>query len=151
MKTSKASVNSFFESRKLAIAGVSRDPKKFGYAVMNKLKETGFTIFLVHPEVDILYGEPCYRNVSLLPENIDGMLILTPKTETLGVVEETIKKGIPNIWIQQMSETRESVQYAQNNKVNLIAGQCILMFAQPVEGFHKFHRRLKGFFGLLPR
>ena len=30
MKTSKASIKTFLETRKLAIAGVSRDQKKFG-------------------------------------------------------------------------------------------------------------------------
>lgn len=151
MKTSKASISTFLGARRLAIAGVSRDPKKFGYTVMNKLKETGFTIFLVHPELDTLFGEPCYRNVSLLPDDIGGMLVLTPKTQTLSIVEETVKKGIPNLWIQQMSETPESIEYAREKPINLVTGKCILMFAQPVEGFHKFHRTLMRLFGRLPK
>ena len=151
MKTTKAAINAFLGSRKLAIAGVSRDQKKFGYAVINKLKEIGFDLYLIHPDTDILHGEPCYRNISFLPDNIGGLLILTPKTETLGVVQDAVKKGIPNLWIQQMSETPESIEYAVSNKVNLVTGQCILMFAEPVEGFHRFHRNLKRFFGMLPK
>ena len=151
MKTSKASIKTFLESRKLAIAGVSRDQKKFGYTVLTKLKEIGFDLYLIHPDTDTLFGEPCYRNISDLPGDIDGLLIMTPKTETLGVVEDAVKKGIPNLWIQQMSETPESIEYAVSNKINLVAGQCILMFAEPVEGFHKFHRNLKKWFGMLPK
>ncbi len=151
MKTSKASIKTFLESGKLAIAGVSRDEKKFGYAVLKKLKETEHDLYLVHPDTDTLHGEPCYRNVSLLPGDIGGLLIITPKTQTLGVVEDAVKKGIPNLWIQQMSETPESIDYALANKVNLVTKQCILMFAEPVEGFHKFHRNLKKWFWMLPR
>ena len=151
MKTSKASIKTFLESRKLAIAGVSRDQKKLGYAVLKKLKEIGFDLYLVHPDTDTLFGEPCYHNISDLPGDIGGLLIMTPKTETLGVVEDAVKKGIPNLWIQQMSETPESIEYAVSNKVNLVAGQCILMFAEPVEGFHKFHRNLKKWFGRMPK
>lgn len=151
MKTSKASIKTFLESRKLAIAGVSRDQKKFGYTVLTKLKEIGFDLYLIHPDTDTLFGEPCYRNISDLPGDIGGLLIMTPKTETLGVVEDAVKKGIPNLWIQQMSETPESIEYAVSNKINLVAGQCILMFAEPVEGFHKFHRNLKKWFGMLPK
>jgi predicted CoA-binding protein len=151
MKTSQAVIKAFLETRKLAIAGVSRDQKKFGYTVLRKLKEIGFDLYLIHPDTDILHGEPCYRDISLLPGDIGGLLIMTPKTETLGVVEDAVKKGIPNLWIQQMSETPESIEYAVSNKVNLVAGQCILMFADPVEGFHKFHRNLKKLFGRLPK
>ena len=151
MKTSKAAINLFFDSPKLAIAGVSRNPKKFGFSAMNKLKGAGFEIFLVHPEVDTLHGEKCYRDVSSLPDGIGGMLILTPRASTLSVVEGAVKRGIPNLWIQQMSETPESIEYAVNSKINLVAGQCILMFTPPVDSLHKFHRAIKGFFGLLPK
>ena len=151
MKTSKASINAFFGSRNLAIAGVSRDQKKFGYTVLGKLKEMGFDLFLIHPDTDTLHGETSYRDISLLPGDIGGLLILTPKAKTLDLVKGAVKKGIPNLWIQQMSETPESIEYAVSNKVNLVTGQCILMFAEPVEGFHRFHRNLKRFFGMLPK
>ncbi len=151
MKTSKAAIKAFLETRKLAIAGVSRDQKKLGYTVLMKLKEIGFDLYLVHPDTDTLHGEACYRNISLLPGDIGGLLIMTPKTETLGLVEDAVKKGIPNLWIQQMSETPESIEYALSNKVNLVTRQCILMFAEPVEGFHKFHRNLKKWFGRMPK
>jgi len=151
MKTSKAAIKAFLETRKLAIAGVSRDQKKLGYAVLKKLKEIGFDLYLIHPQTDTLHGEPCCHSISDLPADIGGLLIMTPKTETLGLVEDAVKKGIPNLWIQQMSETPESIEYAVSNKINLVAGQCILMFAEPVEGFHKFHRNLKKWFWMLPK
>jgi uncharacterized protein len=151
MKTSKASINTFLETRKLAIAGVSRDQKKLGYAVVKKLKETGFDLYLIHPEAENLHGERAYRAIADLPGDIGGLLIMTPKSGTMKLVEDAVKKGIRNIWIQQMSETPEAVDFALSNNVNLIAGQCILMFAEPVQGFHKFHRNLKKWFGGLPK
>ena len=151
MKATKANIQNFLGIRKMAIAGVSRDQKKFGYGVLTKLKEKGVDVYLVHPEVDTLHGEPCYRTISSLPGDIGGLVILTPKTETLGVVEEAIKKGIPSLWIQQMSETAEAIEAAVNSKLNVISGQCILMFAEPVAGFHKFHRNLKKWFWRLPK
>jgi predicted CoA-binding protein len=151
MKTSKASIKTFLETRKLAIAGISRDQKKMGFAVLRKLKEIGFDLYLIHPDTDTLHGEPSYRKISDLPGDIGGLLIMTPKSETLGVVKEAVKKKIPNLWIQQMSETAESIEYALSNKTNLVTGQCILMFAEPVEGIHKFHRNLKKWFGRMPK
>ena len=151
MKTSKASIKTFLETRKMAIAGISRDPKKFGYAILKKFKEIGFDLYLVHPDTDTLHGEPSYRSISNLPGDIGSLLILTPKSETLGVVEAAVKKGIPNLWIQQMSETPEAIDYALSNKVNLVTKQCIFMFAEPVDSIHKFHRTLKKLFGRMPK
>jgi uncharacterized protein len=151
MKVTKATITSFLEYPKIAIAGVSRDKKKFGFAVFTKLKQIGFDVYLVNPNTDLLHGEPCYRNIDILPADIGGLLVLTPKAETTAIVEAGIKKGIHNIWIQQMSETHEAIKLAESNKVSLITGQCILMFAEPVEGIHKFHRIIKRFFGRLPK
>ncbi|MCX6243680.1 MAG: CoA-binding protein [Bacteroidetes bacterium] len=151
MKATKESINGFLSLRKIAIAGASRDKKKFGYAVMEKLKKAGIDIYPVNPNTDVLHGEPCYRSIDLLPEDIDGLLVLTAKAETPGVVEATIKKGIRNIWIQQMSQTPEAIQLAEAGNVNLVTGQCILMHAEPVDSIHKFHRAIKKFFGGLPK
>jgi len=149
-KAATISISAFLETRKLAIAGVSRDQKKFGFSVVRDLKERGYDLYLVNPNTDTLHGEPCFRNISQLPADVSHLLVLTPKTETLGVVEDAVDKGIQNIWIQQMSETPEAIDYAKNNQVNLIVKQCIFMFAMPVKGFHKFHRNMKKFFGMLP-
>ena len=151
IKTTNASITTFLETRKLAIAGVSRDQKKFGFSVVSDLKEKGFDLYLVNPNTDILHGEPCFRTISRLPDDIRHLLVLTPKAETLGVVEDAAGKGISNIWIQQMSETPEAIEFARSKQINLITKQCIFMFATPVKGFHKFHRNMKKFFGMLPK
>lgn len=151
MKTSRKSIEKFLESRKLAIAGVSRDPKKFGHAVYLDLKKKGFEIYPINPDVDFIDGQPCFHSVNALPIDVRNLLILTPKNKTLEVLTEAIAKGIDNIWIQQMSETREALDYLKDKQVNLVSKQCILMWTEPVSGFHKFHKTLKKIFGALPR
>jgi uncharacterized protein len=151
MKATKASIQHFLGQRKVAIAGVSRDKKKFGYAVLTKLKQIGVDVYPVNPNANVLYGETCYHDVSMLPEDIGGLLAITPKPETAGIVEAAVKKGIRNIWIQQMSETPEAIKLAEASQVNLVTGQCILMFAEPVDSIHKFHRALKKWFGRMPK
>ncbi len=152
MKASKASIDSFLSTRKVAIAGVSRDPKKFGHVVFKMLKEKGFEVYPVNPGTDNIAGVPCFRNVSALPLSIHSLVIITPKSQTREVVAEAISKGIDNIWIQQMSDTVEAVELAKTQpSLNLIAKECILMHIDPVTGIHKFHRSIKMFFGLYPK
>ncbi len=151
MKATRASIESFLATRKLAVAGVSRNQKKFGYIVFKTLTEKGFEIFPINPSTDMIASTPCFRNVGALPVNVHNLLILTPKKQTQEVVTEAIRKGIDHIWIQQGSETREVVELINAHKINLITGECILMHVDPVTGIHKFHRTLRKFFGMMPK
>ncbi|MCX6241613.1 MAG: CoA-binding protein [Bacteroidetes bacterium] len=151
MKTSRKAIEAFLESKKLAIAGVSRDPKKFGHVVFTDLKKKGFELYPVNPGIDFIDGQPCFHSVRALPADVRHLLIVTPKIKTLEIVKEAIEKGINNIWIQQMSDTTEALDYLKDKQVNLINKECILMWADPVSGFHKFHKTIKKIFGALPK
>ena len=151
MRTNLRIIHEFLAPKKLAIAGVSRDPKKFGYAVYKELKQKGFEIYPVNPNADEIDGMKCYKQIIMLPPDVDRLLIVTPKDRTSILIEEAVAKRIPYIWIQQKSETKEAIDFALSKKVNLIARQCILMHAEPVKSFHKFHRGINKIFGLFPK
>ena len=151
MKATKTAINSFLSTRKIAIAGVSRDPKKFGHLVFRQLKEKGFEVFPINPDTDNIAGVPCFRSVSALPLSVHSLVIVTPKKNTKSVVADAMAKGIDNIWIQQMSDTPEAIELTKAHPVNLITRECILMHTDPVTGIHKFHRSIKKLFGLYPK
>lgn len=151
MKTSRKSIEEFISAKKIAIAGVSRDPKKFGHTIFADLQKKGYEIYPVNPAIDEIGGVTCYHSVSQLPQEVRHLLILTPKNKTLEVLKEAFAKGINNIWIQQMSDTPEALDYAKGKPINLVAKQCILMWTDPVSGVHKFHKTIMKIFGALPK
>jgi uncharacterized protein len=151
MKATRKEIESFLSTKKIAIAGVSRNPKKFGYTVFKELAQKGFDVYPINPNTDFVGGTPCFKSISALPSDIKNLLILTPKDQTTGLVRKAVSHGISGIWIQQMSETPEAMQFAEDNKINLISKECILMWAEPVNSFHKFHRTVKKLFGMLPK
>jgi hypothetical protein len=148
---SKKDIRDFLEPKKLAIAGVSRNPKKFGRAVFDGLKKIGYTVFPVNPNTADIDGEKCYASVKDLPDEVRHLIIVTPKKDTDSVLREAIGRGITHVWVQQMSETRETPRIAKESHVELITNKCIFMFADPVKGIHKFHRTIVGIFGMLPK
>lgn len=144
-------IEDFLENKKLAIAGVSRNPKKFGHVVYQELKKKGYEVLAINPVAEGINGDTAFRSVNDLPQDVRHLLILTPKKETDAVLREAINKGITNIWVQQMSETADTIRIAEEFNVELITGKCIFMFAEPVAGFHRFHRTLMKLFGRLPK
>ena len=144
-------IEGFLENKKLAIAGVSRNPKKFGHVVYEDLKKKGYQVLAVNPAAESINGDPSYKSVNDLPGDVKHLLILTPKQDTDAVLREAINKGITNIWVQQMSETADTIRIAEEYNIELITGKCIFMFAEPVAGIHKFHRTLMKWLGRLPK
>ena len=148
--TTLKQINEFIDSQPLALVGVSRNPKKFGYAAYKELKDKGMNIVPVNPEADQIMGEKSYRNVTMLPPEVKGIIILTKKEKTASVVKEAREKGIRQIWIQQMANSKEAIEELRGSDINYITGECILMHYRP-NGIHKFHGRLKKFFGGFPK
>ncbi len=139
----------FLSAGKYAVAGVSRDPKKFGHVVFKTLLKKGMDVVPVNPATDTIDGVKCYNSVSDLPSDIKGVIFMTPKEETLSVAREAISRGIKNLWIQQGAESKATISELEKENVNLIHNECILMFWKP-DGVHSFHRFLKKIFGRLP-
>ena len=139
-------INEFVTNKKIAIAGVSRDPKKFGNILYCTLRDKGYEVFPINPNAHSIDGCFCYNTVKDLPTGISELLITTAPKDTENVVKEAIEKGIKNIWIQNGSETDSAIKLAQQNNVRLVTRSCILMYADP-KGFHKFHQVLARWFG----
>jgi uncharacterized protein len=149
--TTLQSINTFFEGREIGIAGVSRDPKKFGFQVYKFMKEHDYKVYPINPSADSILGDKCYAGIADLPETVKSLLILTKPQNTDKAVEDSVKKGIPNIWIQQMSQTKSAVETAKKNNVNVVTNKCIFMFTEPVGSVHKFHRFMIKLFGRYPK
>ena len=143
-------INQFLDNQPIALVGVSRNPKKFGYTAYKELKEKGMKIIPVNPETDEIMGEKTYRTVSTLPPEVRGIIVMTKKDKTASVVKEAVAKGIKEIWIQQMADSKEAISELKGSDINLITGECILMHYKP-HSIHKFHGNLKKFFRMFPK
>jgi uncharacterized protein len=148
--TSLLEIQDFLAPRKLAFAGASRNPKKFGTVVFSELKQKGFELFPVHPIAEEIQGIPCYKSIDDLPDTVEMLYVVTPKSATLPVIQDAVKRGFRRIWIQQSSDTPESLALAQENKIPVISGRCMLMFVEPVGSIHKVHRWFSRVFGAYP-
>jgi predicted CoA-binding protein len=143
-------IEEFIAAQPIALVGVSRNPKKFGQVAFKELKEKGMEIIPVNPAADEILGSKVYPDVGSLPDNVKGVIIMTRKDQTFNVVTDTVAKGIKNIWIQQMADSKDVLKKLEGSDLNYITGECILMHYKP-HSFHKFHKALRKFFGLFPK
>lgn len=148
--TSLSSVDHFLSHKHLALAGASRGGRKFGNTVLKVLTKKGYQISLLHPAAPEIDGLACYRDLTAMPPNIGGIILVVPPEQTEQLVRQAAAAGVKNVWMQQGSETPAAIEFCRQNGIDPIHGECILMFAQPT-GFHRFHRWVRGVTGKLPR
>jgi len=141
-------ISEFLNAGKYAVAGVSRNPKKFGHIVYTTLRKKNMDVVPVNPNPLVIDGMEAFRSVSDLPADINALIIVTQPEETLPVAREAINRGIKQIWIQQGAESRKVLEELEKENINLITKECILMYWKPT-GIHSFHRFLKKITGTL--
>ena len=79
------------------------------------------------------------------------MLISVQPSESEKLVKSAFEAGIKNIWLQQGAQSDSAIQLCKDNGINVVHNECILMFAEPVKSFHKFHRWVRKMLGKLPK
>ncbi len=147
---SQQQITDFLANDQIAIAGVSRNKKKFGYTVFNLLRQKGLNLVPINPHADEIDGVATVKSVRDLPETIKALYVVTGKANTPMVVQEAKEKDIKHIWIQQSSDTPDALQALADSNINVISKECILMHHQP-HSIHKFHRGIWKFFGKMPK
>ena len=138
-------IDKFLATEKIAIAGVSRK-EKFGNEVFKQLKKAEFNVVPVNPFMDEFEGDKCYKDFSEI-DNCKAVLIAVKKDKSLELVKNATENNIKNIWFHSGSFTPEALAFCEENNINYIKDECILMYAEPVEGLHSFHRWISKIFG----
>jgi predicted CoA-binding protein len=145
----KTAIDDFLGQESLALAGVSRSGRKIGNAVLKDLSAKGYHVLPIHPGAAEIGGVRCYPSLADLPTRVGGLVLVVPPTQTEALVKEAHETGIVRVWMQQGAESDAAIHYCEDHGINVVHGECIMMFAQP-KGIHKFHRWLRGAFGKLP-
>lgn len=144
-------IEQFVAQRHIAVAGISRNPGKFGNAIFKELKKQGYTLYPISQHMTEFEGEKCYPDIASLPELVSGIVINTKAEQTKILLQQSKDKGISNIWLQQGSSNASIQADAASMDRNVITGQCILMFAHPTHFIHRAHRFMNKLIGKYPK
>lgn len=140
-------IQAFIEKKKMAVVGASRQGNKFGNSAAKELQERGYEILYIHPEANEIDGYSTYPNLEAVKDQVESVWIGIPAERGEAVLREAAEAGIQNVWLQQGAESPELVKLGEKLELDLVAGKCILMYAEPVRSFHKFHQVIWKMFG----
>ena len=143
-------INDFLKSSAFAVVGVSRNEKKFGNYVYRELKAKGLKLIPVHNQMTSFDGDVCYSSLNTTSD-ISAVISVVGKEKTFDVLRDAKEAGINKVWIQNNTETPESLAFAKENNMDVITGECILMYTTGSKFPHNLHRFFVKLFGSYPK
>jgi predicted CoA-binding protein len=142
MPTVDQAVDEFLALKRIAVAGVSRNPggSHASNGIYSRLKERGYEVFPVNPNADTVMGDTCYRSLKDIPDGVDGVVIATAPSASLSVAQECKELGIDRIWIHTNigagSYSKEARDYCRENDITALVS-CPLWYGKTSDGFHR--------------
>ena len=126
----------------LGIGYVVLDPGATPLGAVETWDHAKICAALFRQHADEIAGAPCYRSVSAIPERVGAVVVVVPPARSAEVVEECVRLGIRNVWLQQGAESPDATRAAERADLHLVQNECVMMFARP-RGIHRLHRWLR--------
>ncbi len=140
----RAAIDDFLAQRRLAVVGVSRNPKKFGNVVFRRFRDEGRTVYAVNADADAVEGTRAYHSLKDVPDTLDGVVVAVAAERAVDAVRDAIAAGVPRVWLQRglgpSSVSPEAVEMCREHGLSVVDGACVLMWDEPVRGMHRMHR-----------
>jgi len=147
MQTMEEAASAFLAKKRIAVTGVSREPKTHGSnSVYRRFRERGYEVFAVNPNAAEVEGDPSYHDLKSIPGGVDAVVIGTRPAFADGTMHECVELGIEHVWMHRgpgggsVSDT--ATGYGREHGITVIDGGCPLMFEPTADFPHKVMRRL---------
>jgi uncharacterized protein len=156
MTRMKDAASDFLASKRIAVTGVSRDPRNHGgNIVYQRLRERGYQVFAINPNADEVEGDTCYHDLKSVPDGVDAVVIGTRPETAEATMHDCVELGIKRVWMHRSfgagSVSERATRYGREHGVTVIDGGCPLMFDPCSDRGHKVIRRFATLTGKAPR
>lgn len=121
-------------AKTIASVGVSSNPMKESYSIVQYLQYQGYRVIPVNPTAEEILGEKSYPDLESVPEKIDVVQVFRRPEDVPPVVEDAIKVGANVVWMQEGIVNEEAAQKARDAGLQVVMDACM----------RATHRRLIG-------
>ena len=108
-----------------AVVGANNDPEKYGNIIFKRLKSRGYHVFPVNPNYETVEGEPCYKDLTSLPEKPEVINMVVAPKHGKAIIEEAAQLGINNIWLQPGTYDPDLLDLIRAKQLNAVQA-CVL-------------------------
>ena len=147
MQEIEEAASEFLAHERIAVTGVSRQPKSHGSnTVYRRLRERGYEVFAVNPNATQVEGDRSYESLKAIPGGVGAVVIGTRPERAEATMRECAELGIERVWMHwgagASSVSQAATDYGRLNGITVIDGGCPCMFGPTSDFGHKVLRRV---------
>jgi predicted CoA-binding protein len=121
-------------SKTVASVGLSTNPAKASYGIVQYLVGQGYDVIPVNPGASEILGVKAYPDLLSLPRPVDVVQVFRPSSDVPPVVDQAIQIGAKVVWMQEGIENQEAAEKARAAGLLVVMDHCM----------REEHRRLIG-------
>ena len=120
-------------ARNIAVIGMSDKTWRASHNIGVYLAANGYQVFPVNPALTQILDQPCYPDLDAAQAaarektgtGIDLVDVFRASEHVPGIIDDVIRLGIPNIWLQDEVIHDEAVARARAAGVKCVQNDCI--------------------------
>jgi len=154
-KPSLEVIEEFLAQKRIAMVGVSREPKNFSNLLFEELCRRGYDVVPVNPKTPNVRGHRCFARLQDIQPPVEGALLMTSPEVTEEVVADCTEAGVRRVWMYRAAGrgavSPKAVAFCQEHGIQVVPGQCPFMFLPHSGGVHRVHGLFRKVTGRYPR
>jgi len=112
-------------SRVVAVMGHSNNPNRVSYQIAAMLRQVGYTVYPVNPNLTEIDGQPCYPTLLEVPEPIDIVNVFRRSEYLPEVVDQALAVNAKIIWAQLGVVDALAARVAEAEGIRVVMDRCI--------------------------
>ncbi len=154
-KTTRQQVGEFLAQKRVAVIGVSRNPRDFTRTLLKEFRARGYDVIPVNPGTEDVEGMRCYPSVKDVQPPATAVLLMTTPEVTEQVIDDCLSSGVRHVWMYRATGrgavSGGAVTKCRERGVNVVAGECPFMFFPKTGFLHRVHGVIRKISGSYPK
>jgi predicted CoA-binding protein len=134
MNSEKMIKDILLSTKTIASVGLSSNPGKESYGIVQYLMGQGYRVIPVNPTATEILGEKSYPDLSSVPEKIDVVQVFRKPEDVPPVVDEAIKVGAKVVWMQEGIVNEEAAAKARAAGLQVVMDACMRVMHRALVG-----------------
>ena len=154
MQTALEMIQDFLSVKRIAMIGISRNPKDFSDKLFEEFCRQGYDMVPVNPAADEIHARKCFRRLQEIDPPVDAVLFMTSPALTEALIDDCIEAKVLRVWLYraggQGAVSENAVRKCQEAGIRVVPGECPFMFLRDVGVFHRIHGFVRKITGHYP-
>lgn len=111
----------------ITVVGASNAARKAAHYVPEHMQGHGWRIIPINPAAEEILGEPVYRTLADVPEQVGLVDVFRPAEATPDIARQAVAAGATALWLQLHIASAEARQIAEDAGLLYVEDRCLII------------------------